>query len=68
MRGAAPYLSAFALTLGGHYLLKGALADGGAGPRAALAAFHLGQLLPRALADCEAAVAGAAPLYACRFG
>ena len=27
--GATPYLRAFALTLGGHYLLKAALAEGG---------------------------------------
>ena len=32
--GAVPYLRAFALTLGGHYLLKGALAKGEDGPRA----------------------------------
>jgi alkylation response protein AidB-like acyl-CoA dehydrogenase len=61
--GAAPYLRAFALTLGGHYLLKAALADGGEG-RAGLAAFHLGQLLPQVPALCAAACAGAAPLYA----
>jgi alkylation response protein AidB-like acyl-CoA dehydrogenase len=62
--GAAPYLRAFALTLGGHYLAKAALAEGGDGPRSALAAFHAGQMLPQVDALCEAASAGAAPLYA----
>jgi hypothetical protein len=62
--GATPYLRAFALTLGGHYLLKAAVAEGGEGPRAALAAFHAGQLLPQVEALCAAACAGAAPLYA----
>ena len=45
--GAAPYLRAFALTLGGGYLLKAALAEGDEGPRAALAAFHIRQMLPQ---------------------
>jgi alkylation response protein AidB-like acyl-CoA dehydrogenase len=62
--GAVPYLRAFALTLGGHYLLKGALTEGSEGPRAALAAFHLRQLLPQVPALCDAACEGAAPLYA----
>ena len=42
--GATPYLRAFALTLGGHYLLRAALADAPAAR--ALAAFHIRQLLP----------------------
>ncbi len=62
--GAVPYLRAFALTLGGHYLLKAALAEGEDGPRAALAAFHVRQLLPQVMALCDAACEGAAPLYA----
>ena len=62
--GAAPYLRGFALTLGGHYLVRAALAEDAAGPRAALAAFHVGQLLPQVAALAEAACAGAAPLYA----
>ena len=53
--GAVPYLRAFALTLGGHYLLKAALAEGEDGPRAALAAFHIRQLLPQVAALCDAA-------------
>jgi hypothetical protein len=59
--GATPYLRAFALTLGGHYLLKAAQADAGREP---LAAFHARQLLPQVAALCEAACEGAAPLYA----
>ena len=48
--GAVPYLRAFALTLGGHYLLKAAAAEGVEdGPRAAMAAFHIRQLLPQAI-------------------
>jgi len=41
--GAAPYLRAFALVLGGHYLLKAALAEGGQGPRSQLARFYIRQ-------------------------
>ncbi len=59
--GAAPYLRAFALTLGGHYLLRAALADPGREP---LALFHLRQMLPQVAALCAAATEGAAPLYA----
>ena len=59
--GATPYLRAFALTLGGHYLLRGALADPA---RAPLADFHLRQLLPQVAALGAAATEGAAPLYA----
>jgi len=62
--GATPYLRAFALTLGGHYLLKAAMAEGPDGPRAALAAFQAAQILPQVGALCAAACAGAAPLYA----
>jgi alkylation response protein AidB-like acyl-CoA dehydrogenase len=58
--GATPYLRAFALTLGGHYLLKAAQADPA---RAPLAAFHAHQMLPQVAALCEAACEGAAPLY-----
>jgi hypothetical protein len=58
--GATPYLRAFALTLGGHYLLKAAQADP---ERAPLAAFHARQMLPQVAALCEAACEGAGPLY-----
>ena len=63
--GAVPYLRAFALTLGGHYLLKAAVAEADEdGPRMALAAFHVRQMLPQVAALCDAACEGAAPLYA----
>ena len=69
LRGAAPYLRAFALILGAHYLIRGALAEGREdGPRAALAGFHARRLLPEAAALCEAACAGAAELYAMDLG
>ncbi len=61
--GSVPYLRAFGLTLGGHYLLKGALADGNA-DRLALARFALRQLLPEVPALCRVAVEGAGDLYA----
>ncbi len=59
--GAAPYLRAFALTLGGHYLLKAAHADPSRMP---LAAFHIRQVMAQVAPLCEAASQGAAPLYA----
>ena len=59
--GATPFLKAWGLTLGAHYLLKGAAVDPA---RAQLAEFFTHQILPRALADCAAATHGAAPLYA----
>ncbi|MEM6663408.1 MAG: acyl-CoA dehydrogenase [Pseudomonadota bacterium] len=63
MAGSMPYLKAWGLVLGGHYLLKGMLTDPSE-TRTALATFFMHQLLPRAIADCAAATQGAAPLYA----
>jgi acyl-CoA dehydrogenase len=63
LAGSVPYLRAFALALGGHYLLKAATASGEA-RRAALAAFHARSLLPEVAALCEQARGGAAQLYA----
>ncbi len=59
--GAVPYLRAFALALGGHYLAKAAAADA---RRAPLAAFHAAHLLPEVAGLCEAARAGAEAVYA----
>jgi len=59
--GASPYLRLMALTLGGHYHLKGALM---APERMALARFFLAQMLPGVAGLAEAAMQGAAPLYA----
>jgi hypothetical protein len=62
--GSVAYLRAFAHTLGGHYLARGAVADGAGGTRAALAAFHRSQMLVQVPALCAAATAGADGLYA----
>ncbi len=59
--GAVPYLRAWALLLGAHFLLRGARADLGRRP---LAAFFIRQELPQAGALCAAATEGAAALYA----
>jgi hypothetical protein len=62
--GASPYLRAFALVLGGHYLLMAEMAAPDDGDRAALAAFHIRQLMNAVPSLCDAACEGAAPLYA----
>ncbi|MCU0907545.1 MAG: acyl-CoA dehydrogenase [Rhodobacteraceae bacterium] len=62
--GAAPYLAAFARVLGAHHLVTAALADPVPGPRQALAAAHVGRILPRHTADLAAARDGADGLYA----
>ena len=59
--GSVPFLRAFALVLGGHYLLRGAMAQDS---RLPLAQYHILQLMPQAAALCAAVVQGAAPLYA----
>ncbi len=59
--GAAPFLRAFSLTLGGHYLLKAALADPA---RLPLARFHIRQLMQEVDPLCHAAREGAGDLYA----
>ncbi len=58
--GAVPYLRAFALTLGGHYLLRAGLAEA---DRMPLATFHIRQLLPQVAGLCDVAREGADPLY-----
>ena len=63
--GAASYLRAFALVLGGHYLLKGALADAARMP---LAAFHIRGIMPETGGLCDAACDGAKTLHALDFG
>ncbi len=65
--GAVPYLRAFALVLGGHYLGCAARAEAEPGPRTALARFHHRQLLPQVGALCDAACEGAEALYALDF-
>ncbi len=61
--GAVPYLHAFARVLGAHFLLKAACAEDAAGPRTALAAFHIRRLLPEHAALCAHAREGTAGLY-----
>jgi len=62
--GAVPYLRAFARVLGAHYHLKSAKAEGGKGPRSALARFFITRLLPEHTALLAHAKSGAAGLYA----
>ncbi|MEO0359747.1 MAG: acyl-CoA dehydrogenase family protein, partial [Pseudomonadota bacterium] len=59
--GAAPYLRAWALLLGGRHHLRAAARDKA---RAPLAAFHIRQLMPQVSALLAAATAGAEALYA----
>jgi len=59
--GAVPFLRAFALTLGGHYMLRAGLVDSGQMP---LARFHIRQLMQQVDALCHAAREGASSLYA----
>ena len=59
--GAAAYLRAWALLLGGHYLLKGAMKDAG---RLPLARYHIRHLMPQIPGLLASATAGAEDLYA----
>jgi len=58
--GATQYLRAFALALGGHYLLKAAMKDP---ERLPLARFHIRQLMQVVDPLCSAAREGDMPLY-----
>ncbi|AJE48988.1 acyl-CoA dehydrogenase [Celeribacter indicus] len=62
--GAVPFLRAFARVLGGHFHLKAAIAEGGAGPRARLADFYIKRMLPEHVALLAQARLGAADIYA----
>jgi len=62
--GATPFMRAFALTLGGHYLLRAALTEDEAGPRTAVARFHIRQLMTAVDGLCTQAREGATGLYA----
>ena len=61
LAGATPYLHLLARLLAAHHLGRAALADP---TRRPLAAFHAHQRLPLAVAEAEAAMQGAEPLYA----
>jgi 3-(methylsulfanyl)propanoyl-CoA dehydrogenase len=62
--GAVPFQSASARVLGAFYHLKAAHAEGGAGPRTALARYYIERLLPEHEGFITQARAGAAGLYA----
>ena len=61
--GATAYLHAFARVLGAHYHLQAAIAEGGAGPRTALAQYYITRLLPEYEAALEEARAGSAGVF-----
>ncbi|MFN3938159.1 MAG: acyl-CoA dehydrogenase [Gemmobacter sp.] len=61
--GAVPFLRAFALVLGAHFHLRAAVAEGGKGPRTALARVHLRRVLPEHAALLAQVREGAASLY-----
>jgi acyl-CoA dehydrogenase len=61
--GAVAFLSAFARVLGAHYHLRAAVAEGGTGPRTALARVYLRRVLPAHAALLAEAREGAAALY-----
>ncbi len=63
MAGATPFLRAWALVLGGHYLLKGALPEGGSGPRTEIARFFIRQQMIHYDALCSQAREGQESLY-----
>ncbi len=62
--GALPFLRAFARVLGAHVHLSAARAEGGAGPRRALARVAVARLLPEHAAHLAEARAGGADLTA----
>jgi alkylation response protein AidB-like acyl-CoA dehydrogenase len=62
--GATPFARAFALVLGGHFLLKAALAEGCKGPRTELARFFIRQQMIAYDALCAQAQEGTRSLYA----
>ena len=64
LAGSAAFQQAFALVLGGHFHLRAALAEGGAGPRTALARVYARRILPRHAAALAEAAEGAADLFA----
>ena len=62
--GAVPYLRAFARVLGAHFHLRVAMAEGGTGPRTALARVHIRRLLPQYAAHLAEAREGAEGIFA----
>jgi hypothetical protein len=64
--GAVPFLAASARVLGAFFHLKAACAEGGTGPRTALARYYIERLLPEYATLIVQTRAGAAGLYAIR--
>ncbi|WP_347312177.1 acyl-CoA dehydrogenase [Defluviimonas sp. SAOS-178_SWC] len=62
--GAVAYLRAFARVLGAHYHLRAAMAEGGDGPRTALARVYIRRLLPLYAAHLAEAREGAEGVFA----
>lgn len=62
--GSVPFLMAFARVLGAHYHLTAAMAEGGSGPRTALARFYIRRLLPETAGLLDHAKSGADDLFA----
>jgi len=62
--GATPYLKLWGMVLGAHYLSKAALIDPATPTRLPLARFYANQIAPQSSGLAQAAVQGAAPLYA----
>ncbi|MGY6634521.1 MAG: acyl-CoA dehydrogenase family protein [Alkalilacustris sp.] len=62
--GAAAFLRGWARVLGAHVHLRAALAEGGSGPRTALAHVYVRRCLPEGLAALEEATAGEDDLWA----
>ncbi|MFZ5710202.1 MAG: acyl-CoA dehydrogenase [Pseudomonadota bacterium] len=62
--GAVAYLRAVARVLGAHFHLRAVAAEGGSGPRAALAQFYASRLLPEHAAALASARGGAAEVLA----
>jgi hypothetical protein len=61
--GAVPYLRAFALVLGGHYLGRSALADADNSNRSTMLNFFASSFLPQVSGLCAGAELGADVLY-----
>ena len=61
--GAVEYLRGFALTIGGHYLARAALADAADPDRRAILRFFVHHEMSQVAGLCSAASSGASQLY-----
>ena len=62
--GAADYLRAFGMVLGGHYLLRASVAEDAAPEAGPLADFFCARMLPTAIVNAELSALGSRDLYA----